>query len=198
MEVLRLKGQEARAYAKDLAELRLRVFYDYPYLYEGDAAYEEQYLETYFKAENAFVLFLRDGERMVGATTGIHAAEEEESLRKPFVDGGFPPEKVFYFGESVILDEYRGRGFGKLFFQEREIFARDLGFIDYLSFCSVQRAANHPLKPADYQPLDNFWKAQGFLPVPGMISSYDWKDRGDEQSTAKPMQFWMKKLNKGV
>jgi len=48
----------------DVARLRIAVFRDWPYLYDGDAAYEAHYLQTYTRApESAFVL-ASDGARV--------------------------------------------------------------------------------------------------------------------------------------
>src|SRR6476620_8641711 len=135
----RLRGAEARAYTKELAALRLKVFYDFPYLYEGTEEYEMKYLETYFKAKKSFICVVEDQGKIVGATTSIWAEEEEESFKKPFSDFGIDPENVFYFGESVLLKQYRGSGVGIKFFLEREAFAKTLPFIKTLSFCAVER-----------------------------------------------------------
>jgi GNAT superfamily N-acetyltransferase len=190
----RLTGQEARAHTNALAELRLQIFWEYPYLYEGDLSYEKKYLETYFKAEHSFILLVEDNHKIVGATTGIWAKEEEESFRKPFEDHGYHPEKVFYFGESVLLPEYRGKGLGKKFFEEREAYARTLHFIKFLSFCAVERGENHLLRPKDHRPLDIFWKQMGFSKVENLKTQYEWKDRGEDQQTKKEMQYWMKNI----
>jgi len=37
----------------DLARLRIAVFQDFPYLYEGTVDYEKTYLQTYANAERA-------------------------------------------------------------------------------------------------------------------------------------------------
>ena len=37
---------ELRPFLKDLARLRMEVFHDFPYLYDGTAEYEEKSLET--------------------------------------------------------------------------------------------------------------------------------------------------------
>lgn len=190
----RLTGEEARQYADALAALRLKVFWDFPYLYEGSAEYEKKYLETYFKAKHSFVFLVEDLGKIVGATTGIWANEEEESFRQPFEDAGLNPETVFYFGESVLLPEYRGRGIGKKFFEERETYARSLPFIKYLSFCAVVRPDSHPMRPEGYSPLDSFWHSQGFEKVPGLVTTYEWKDRDDDKQTKKPMQYWKKEI----
>lgn len=196
VELLRLNGNEARKYVNELAELRLRVFWEYPYLYEGSLEYEKNYLETYFKAQHSFILLMKAGGQFIGATTGIWAEEEEESFRKPFLEHGLDPRKVFYFGESVLLPEWRGKGLGKIFYRERETFARSLDFIEWLSFCSVVREDSHSLRPLDYQSLDSMWENLGFSLAKGMTTVYEWNDRGDTVTTPKLMQFWLKRLER--
>lgn len=190
LEFITLSGADARHYVNDLANLRLKVFYEFPYLYEGTLKYEVNYLETYFKAKNSFILLVKDGEKVVGATTGIKATEEEDSFRKPFIDYGLDVSRIFYFGESILLPEYRGEGIGKIFFSERERFARSIPGIEILSFCAVVR--NNP--PEGYRPLDDFWKAQGFQKQIGLTTEYEWPDRGQQISTKKLMQFWTKNI----
>lgn len=190
----RLNGSEARRFVDELAFLRLKVFWDFPYLYEGSLEYEKKYLETYFRAKHSFIFLVQDGDKIVGATTSILASEEEEDFKKPFEEYGLAPSSVFYFGESVLLPEYRGRGLGKKFFEERERFARSVPSVKVLSFCAVERPHDHPLKPVDYTPLDEFWNMMGFKKETGLTTSYGWKDRGEEVQTNKKMQFWIKKL----
>jgi GNAT superfamily N-acetyltransferase len=190
----RLNGRQARSYIDEVAQLRLRVFFDFPYLYEGSLEYEKKYLETYFKAEHSFILLVEHQGNIIGATTSIWAQEEEENFKGPFTQAGIDPATVFYFGESVLLNEYRGHGIGKLFFEEREKFARSLGFIKYLAFCAVIRNKDHPLMPQEYKPLDGFWNAQGFSKKSGLTTSYEWKDRDQALPTFKKMQFWIKNI----
>jgi len=190
----RLDGQEARRFVQELAELRLKVFFDFPYLYEGNLDYEKHYLETYFQAKHSFIFLVEHEGKIIGATTGIWAKEEEDNFRRPFENNGMDPEKIFYFGESILLPEYRGKGLGKVFFEEREKFARSLPFIETLSFCSVLRDENHPLKPDHYQPLDNFWMGQGFLKAQNLTTQYEWQDREETVPSFKNMQYWIKNL----
>lgn len=191
----RLKGEEARRYGDQLAFLRLKVFWDFPYLYEGTLEYEKKYLQTYFNAKNSFIFLVQDGDKIVGATTSILASEEEESFKKPFMDFGLSPDEVFYFGESVLLHEYRGRGIGKKFFEEREAFARTIPGVHTLAFCAVERPVDHPLKPHGYKPLDDFWNMMGFRKGSGLTTSYEWQDRNETQPTKKKMQYWLKEIS---
>lgn len=189
-----LSGEEARQYINELAEVRIKVFAEFPYIYEGSLDYEREYLETYFQAKHSFVLLVEDQGKIVGASTGIWAVEEEESFNKPFVEHGIEPKKVFYFGESILLPAYRGRGLGKVFMQEREKYARSLPFIEILAFAAVVREPDHPLKPEGYRPLDAFWMSQGFHKEHGLTMTYEWKDLDKEKADAKVMQFWLKHL----
>ena len=71
--------------------------------------------------------------------------------------------------------------------------ARSLGR-RYSAFCSVIRPADHPARPADYRPLDGFWRKRGYQPLPGVIANFHWRDLGDAGETTKQLQFWMKPL----
>lgn len=71
-----LTGADLVADLPALARLRIRVFRDYPYLYEGDAEYEERYLRTYADAPDGVVVLVRDGDRVVGASSALPLAAE--------------------------------------------------------------------------------------------------------------------------
>ena len=111
----------------------------------------------------------------------------------PFAATGIALSDIFYCAESVLLPQFRGQGVGHRFFDIREAQARKLGR-RHVAFCSVQRPADHPARPAGYRPLDAFWRARGYAPVPGVIASFRWRDLGDSMESAKPLQFWMRDL----
>src|SRR3546814_17412033 len=75
-------GAEAAAHIGELARLRMTVFRAFPYLYDGDPAYEERYLATYLRCPRAVVVVARedgreDGRkagRIVGAATALPLA----------------------------------------------------------------------------------------------------------------------------
>jgi len=188
------RGEEIRTVRDALAGLRIRVFHDYPYLYEGSLAYEKEYLETYIRSEGAFLFSVFDGEEMVGATTCIPLTDETAEVQEPFLQKEVDIRSIFYFGESILLKEYRGLGLGNRFFEEREAHAASFAGVDTVCFCAVRRPVDHPLRPADYQPLDAFWGRRGYVRAAGMISYFEWKDLDEESSSAKPMEYWFKKI----
>lgn len=190
-----LTGAAITSVFDDLAQLRIAVFRDYPYLYAGNTDYEKGYLETYTRADRAFLFAVYDGAQMVGATTCIPLEHETPEVRKPFEDAGFDISTVFYFGESILLPAYRGLGIGHRFFDEREAHARTFSTFRLTCFCSVDRGDNHPLKPGNYRPNDIFWTKRGYTREAALQSAMEWPDIGETVSTPKRMIFWTKTLS---
>jgi GNAT superfamily N-acetyltransferase len=195
MEFKTYIGKEIAEVLTPLGELRIAVFQDYPYLYEGSLDYEKDYLQTYVAAPESLVFSVWDKGQIVDATTCIPLKDETEEVRRPFEQAGIDVATVFYFGESILLHEYRGRGLGKRFFEARETHAASLRQYRELYFCSVERPGNHPLKPTTYQPLDAFWQSQGYRPSP-LYSFFEWKDIDETTPSAKKMNYWCKKMGK--
>ncbi len=187
-------GEDIATRIEPLAALRIRVFREWPYLYDGDLDYEREYLKTYVNSERSLAFLVFDGDHLVGATTALPLVDEEAAFRAPLEQAGFDPERVFYFGESILLPEYRGRGLGHRFFDERETWAAEQGGFDTTCFCAVQRPADHPARPANYKPLDEFWRSRGYTPRPDIVAHYAWPDVGADEETEKPLMFWTRPL----
>lgn len=191
MIVERLAPEALEAALDDLARLRISVFRAFPYLYEGDLEYERHYMRSYRDNPDAVIVVARDGEKIVGAATGMPLALHGDASQ---VTGPLPPvEKIFYCAESVLLPEYRGQGVGHAFFDEREKAARQGGF-EYALFCSVIRPEDHPAKPDRYRSNDVFWRKRGYAPVAGVIATFHWMDVGDNEETPHRLQGWMRQL----
>lgn len=187
-----MTGPALEAVLEDVARLRIEVFRAWPYLYDGDLAYERDYLKAY-QSPGAVVVAALDGARVIGAATGAPMADHAEDFAAAFADRPETLDEIFYCAESVLLPEFRGHGLGHAFFDAREAHARDLGH-RYAAFCSVIRPADHPARPTNYRPLDGFWRKRGYVPLPGVVARFSWKDLGDEAETEKPLQFWMREL----
>ena len=194
ISIKHLSGMELEPWLPDLARMRITVFRDFPYLYDGTAEYEEKYLKIYMRSPESIIILALDGDKVIGASTGLPMEHETEEFQKPFLEHGYDPAKIFYCGESVLLKEYRGKGIYKEFFLGREGQARNLGRFDWCSFCCVQRPEDHPLKPADYVPLDAVWNKFGYVKHPELRTSYIWKDVDQAEETAHDMVFWLKSI----
>ncbi|MDB2548585.1 GNAT family N-acetyltransferase [Paracoccaceae bacterium] len=183
---------EIAAIVPDLARLRITVFRDWPYLYEGDLAYETGYLARYAKG-GAFVIAAYDGAQMVGAATGMPLLQHDDDFSGALAASDIAVEDVFYCAEAVLVQDHRGQGAGHMFFDEREAEARAQGKT-YSAFCAVVRPADHPMAPKNYRPLDHFWKKRGYQKLDGVFAEFSWLDIGDAEKTKKRMQFWIKQL----
>ncbi len=193
LSVRPLEREEIPARLDDLAALRIEVFRDWPYLYDGDLDYERRYLAPYAESAGAIVVGAFDGDALVGAATGTPLEDHADEFGAALGPLGIEPGRVFYCAESVLLPRYRGHGIGHAFFDFREDHALGLGR-SHSAFCAVERSANHPARPAAARSLHPFWRKRGYREVPGALAEFRWRDVGEAQETAKPLQFWIKRL----
>lgn len=198
MAELRLErgyGADIEPRLRAIAELRMKVFREWPYLYDGDAQTERDYLQIYLDSDRSFALLVYDGDDLVGMTTAMPLPDEDPRIQQPFHDAGFDVTRVFYFPEAILLPGYRGRGLYRRFFHEREAYARSFNDYDYVTLCTVERPGNHPERPPDYQPLDPIWERFGFRKREDLKTSFAWLDVGNAEETTKPLVFWLKSLS---
>jgi GNAT superfamily N-acetyltransferase len=190
-----LSGAALTARLNALAGLRIRVFREWPYLYDGDAAHEARYLAAYAQSPGAMVVAASTPQgEAVGMATCQPGREASERLRTSWQLAGLDAGEVCYFGESVLLPEYRGRGAGVRFFQEREAHARRLG-LSIAAFCSVVRNENDPRRPRDYTQLDGFWRNRGYEARPDISTVMCWREVGDTRETPHVLSFWIKRFS---
>lgn len=193
LRVAPMSHAEIESWLDAVAELRIRVFAEFPYLYDGNMDYEREYLATYRESARAVIVGAWDGDRLVGASTGTPMEDHADDFAQAFADQDLDISKIFYCAESVLLPEYRGRGIGGKFFDHREAHARALGW-EWSAFCAVIRPEDHPARPAIHTPHDGFWTKRGYATLPGAIAQFSWKDIGNANETRKPLQFWIRSL----
>ena len=193
IQVRALQGAELEAALDGVAELRITVFRDWPYLYDGSKDYEREYLQTYRDNPGALLVGAFHEGRLIGASTSTPMEDHAPEFAAPFRALGIAPEKILYGAESVLLRPYRGIGLGHRFIDLREGHARALGRT-HVAFCSVVRPEDHPARPAVYRSNDAFWRGRGFATLPGVVARFSWKDLGEAEETEKALQFWMRAL----
>ncbi len=189
-----VSGPSIKPYIAELARLRIKIFRSFPYLYDGDMAYEKKYLATYLRSDESVMVIVIYDKQVVGASSAMPLDLAADEFKKPFIQAGIDPGQVFHLGESVLEEAYRGYGLGHVFFDERERYAHEIGRFSMAAFCAVQRSDNHPRKPSDYIPLDVFWTGRGYTPRPDLMTHFSWKDLDEDQESEKPMMFWVKNL----
>lgn len=193
LKFLSLKGKEILPYISELANLRIEIFHEYPYLYVGDLDYEKNYLKTYVECAESMMVVVLDEDKVVGVSTAMPLEFEAVEFQQPFIEHGYNIKEVFYFGESLLKKAYRGQGIYKRFFEEREAAAKKYGS-KIACFAAVERDPQDPRRPKDYAPLDKIWEQYDYKKHPELCAYYEWKEIGEEQQTAKPLVFWLKQL----
>lgn len=189
-----VRGRDVAARLDDVARLRIEVFREFPYLYDGDLQYEARYLAPYAESADSVFVLACDHGQVVGASTGLPLADEDEAFQTPFKSRGIAVDEVFYCAESVLLPRYRGRGLGSRFFDAREHHARALGRFAWTAFAAVDRDPDDPRRPPGYRSPETLWTKRGYVRQPGMTMALRWKEIGGQIETEKTLTFWLRPL----
>ena len=193
IEVEAIRGEAQIPYLEDLARLRIEVFREWPYLYDGSLKYETNYLRHFMESHGSLLVVARSGNAIVGASTALPLAEADACFQAPFNNTPFVIEEVFYFGESVLLSAHRGKGVGSRFFEIREEAAREAG-ARFAVFCAVERDANDPRRPAGARSPESLWQRRGYKRYPGIMCALDWRELGCAEDSTNTLIFWIKDL----
>lgn len=193
IRIISFTGEKVRNFIPEIAKLRVEVFREYPFLYIGDFDYEKRYLEKFTQMKDAIVTAAFDNETLIGIATGFPFIYEAENLQNVFKDFQRDPKEYYCFGESVLKKQYRGIGIGKRFYEERENFARSVGY-RYICLYTIIRDPDDPKRPPNYRDLSSFWEARGFVKHPELVGTVSYQEINEEQETPKEMIFWIKEL----
>ncbi len=180
----------------EVARLRLSLFREFPYLYEGTEEAEAEYLQTYVQARGALLVLARDeaaGGRVVGACTAVLLSAEGDDFLRPFVAAGLNPAEVLYLGEALLEHEYQGQGLGNELLDRAEAHAQTLG-LPMLAAAMVVRPDDHPQKPLGWRSPRSLLERRGYVMRPELDTTLSWLEIGESSPSPKPMRFWVKGL----
>ncbi|MFZ2949700.1 MAG: GNAT family N-acetyltransferase [Desulfuromonadaceae bacterium] len=177
----------------DVATLRLDIFQEYPYLYQGRREDELNYLGTYAEAPDACVILASDGSAIIGAATGMPLIHEDVQMVDAFAGTTFPLNEIYYIGELLFRPAYRNCGLGQKLLARLESHIHPLGRYHRFTCATVERPDDHPSRPHDYIPVTRFLARTGFVRLPGVTTHFIWRET-DGVKRDHPMQFWSKEL----
>ena len=95
VEIRPVSGIAVEPWLDELADLRIRIFRDYPYLYDGSVEYERDYLDRYARSKQSVVVLAMEYNRLIGAATGLPLTDADPEFVAPFERHGPPPSRCF-------------------------------------------------------------------------------------------------------
>ncbi len=191
-------GQEIIPYVKDVATMRIEGFREFPYLYEGNMAYEEKYLEGYAKEPRAMLIRVLEGDKLAAVATATPLDSSSDIVAEAperFEARGHDPKTFYYYAEIIVKKAYRGRGIAEMIYREREHRARQWGYRN-VCLAVVKRPDDHPLRPADYKSPERIFERDGFVKTSIEIV-YNWPTilpNGKVEKKDNLMVFWSRSL----
>ena len=196
MEFLVLKGLEIEKYLDDVIKLRIAVFREYPYLYDGNIEYEKEYFKDFIKDQTARVILVKDSGKVVAVATSIALSNAHlcDDTHKPFVGKGYDVDRFYYYGEIMIDKAYRNKGISKQIYRLRQKEAVSLGF-DMLCFATIIKDTDNV--PVDYFDPSQMWRSMGFVEHLDMQVECEWpkiQNDGSTKDQTSKLNFWIKKI----
>ena len=185
-------GVGIKPYLHSMAKLRVQVLREYPFYEDSDLYKEMQCLRKISSSKESIAVLIFDGTTLVGSSVGYPLSIEEPNVLKPFVEKNLPINSFFYFGDSILLKQYRGRGIGHHFFDAREAHVHHHNKYRHICFCVPTLMEDEKARPADYVPLTDFWRKRGFVHHPELHCVMSWKNIDEAHPSEKTMSFWIK------
>jgi GNAT superfamily N-acetyltransferase len=174
MEFQIATGQQFQQHINAIAALRISIFKEYPYLYDGDIQTETEYLKSYSKSKNSVLIIVKDKQKVIGAVTGIPLAEADEMFLTPFPKNQ-SIHSIFYLGEILLLKEYRGKGIGYQMYRIFEDLVRQKKQYHKIAIAEVIRDQNDPRKPKNYISVHKLWERLGYIEHPEIVMQCSYK-----------------------
>lgn len=196
MKIVVIEGQDLSPFLEKIAALRVSVFHEYPYLYEGTIEFEiNKVLPMYLRSVNSiFVIALKE-DQVVGAATGIPLTDMEAMYQQPFKENNISMKGIFCLGDLMVVKKMRGKGIGSKMYKIFEEHVRKKNVYKKIALYEIQRDKKDPKQQKNYHSLDNFWKSYGFVKHPEIHFQIPWKEVGDDKEKVHHLIFWLKDLS---
>jgi hypothetical protein len=191
-----IKNKEIESYTKYIASLRLMMFKEFPYLYEGSLEQEEKYLSFYTDFPDGRVVLAKQGGCIAGLLTGmpmISICEHISDFKKTLDEHKRTLNGAYYYGEGLVLPAYRGQGMLTKMFEVLNNEIKIMGY-NHAYGITVIRDKNDARRPAHYRDTDTLWDRMG-LTKTTMVYGGKWPTiikTGDTAIEMNYLQIWEK------
>lgn len=192
------RGQEINSHIKEITDVALVVYRDYPYLYEGTVEEYLPILALNGKSSCGLGCLVYDNDKVIGAALGMPADEIRSHYLEPLlkVSSREKLKASFYFAEMLLLKEYRNSDLGQQIYNAMEKLVKAEGIFNRIYFCNIVEADQHPLKPKDYLPFDEFWQMEklGFEKCESLTFNAYWQNINETEDSPHQQVYWTKSI----
>jgi GNAT superfamily N-acetyltransferase len=191
-------GNDSEPYIETVSKLRIEAFKEYPYLYMGELDYERQYMRGYTKDDRAMIAIATCDGKLAGISTGIPLTSDSEIVSEAkiiFLNENIDIEDYYYYGELIILPEFKGKGILTKLLSAQDELIRSWGY-KHACGLTVVREDNHPLKPAGYKSPYKIGERLGYKRT-NIRTQFDWptiQSDGRVKNEKNILEFWIKDL----
>lgn len=188
-----IESKNALCYLDQMAFIRVNLFKEFPYLYEGNLDEERVYLSHYTRSARSLLCLVLDKGKPVGFASGLVLDDFLEEVKAPFKKLQLDLKSYFYIGEILIYPIYRSFGLLKKVFELLEAYAY---FQKYsaLTFVTVDRRLNHSAYPQEYRSLEPVWQYFGYKKELGMRVEMSWRQVDSHNEEKNTLSVWNKFL----
>ncbi len=197
-QIKSFKGKEILPFIDELGSLRVKIFREFPYLYDGDLETERRYMSGFANSNKSVLIAVFLQEQMVGfiigtaLDSGLPITADAHDL---FSSKNLPVNNYYYIGDLVLLEEHRSFGLATKLLKLIETFAADNGYCS-TCFLTVFREPDHPLKPKGYKDTARLWEFRKTKKM-NLSISYPWRTFISESESVmlqNTLDFWEKDI----
>ena len=189
------QGAEASTEIEQLGVFRVKQFRAFPYLYAGTLNDEREYLKSYLDNPDFVLAVAKDGEKTVAVSSAnpLPSDVELEALSKEqFRQRGWNTRDFYYFGEMIVLPEYRHLGIASKLLEMQYVIAAKNGYHKFC-FLAVKREADDPHRPKSHTDSAEIFTKLGYTHT-DMFVTFSWPTilaDGTVQKTENRLDFWV-------
>lgn len=175
-------GPEIAPYIKDIASLCNSIYRDAPYLYNGEDADYNTYVESYTESNDTIICLAFDQQEIIGLALGMPMEQSRDLYKPTLIEHGFDLQTMYYFGEFGLRNGYQNRGIEISLYAHMEKTIRESGAFDKIAIWEIEGSKN------------KFLSEFGFLLHPELNFHISWTHIGDTQETEHLATYSIKNL----
>ncbi len=193
------KGADILPYLQTLADMRLKAFCDFPYLYAGNVEEELVNLKEYASTSQGLLVVAFKEDRIAGVYSGMPFSTPGsflENWAKKLIRKGIETRGAFYAGDLIIEPAFQKQKCCSLLIKQLIYEVETMGFSELIGITSI-RPPEHPLRPLYYKDSDSLWPKLGAEKLPITLSAIwnTWQADGSIKKEENLLACWVKRLN---